>query len=217
MNEIKRLYDIHKQVKHPGWGARYVLDTVPHHEENTTGLFRYENMVRDARGFVIDIGTNAGGTAFAVAQNPNVTDVIGVDFHIDMLRIAHEPVDRKEFCHPPTWELPDTWVLAEACHLPFRDEVFDTVIMGEILEHLPYPELAVKEAKRVVKRGGNILVTTPLTELNPRGHVRVFTVEEVQHLFRRFRMKIVDVKTTTRDEIGMMYMVAHRSRRGRRK
>lgn len=43
--------------------------------------------------------------------------------------------------------------------LPFEDNSFDTVIMFEVLEHVPDPERLVREAKRV--SSGNILITVP--------------------------------------------------------
>jgi len=45
---------------------------------------------------------------------------------------------------------------------PFASNSFDLVLMTEIVEHLVgNPMVYLKEAKRVLKRGGKILVTTP--------------------------------------------------------
>lgn len=43
--------------------------------------------------------------------------------------------------------------------LPFEDNTFDTVVIFEVLEHVPNPELLLQEAKRV--SAGNILITVP--------------------------------------------------------
>jgi SAM-dependent methyltransferase len=43
--------------------------------------------------------------------------------------------------------------------LPFADNAFDTVILFEVLEHVPDPEGVLREAKRV--SAGNLLVTVP--------------------------------------------------------
>ncbi len=45
--------------------------------------------------------------------------------------------------------------------LPFSSNTFDTVIMGEIIEHLENPIFALKEIKRVLKVGGALVGTTP--------------------------------------------------------
>jgi SAM-dependent methyltransferase len=36
--------------------------------------------------------------------------------------------------------------------IPFRDECFDAVIMTEVLEHLPYPPIIVREVHRILKK-----------------------------------------------------------------
>ena len=44
-----------------------------------------------------------------------------------------------------------SFVQADAYHIPFADESFDTVIMGDIVEHLERPWEAIEEAARVTK------------------------------------------------------------------
>ncbi len=45
--------------------------------------------------------------------------------------------------------------------LPFKSEVFDVVMMSEIIEHLVDPDLALSEARRVLIPGGTLLLSTP--------------------------------------------------------
>lgn len=47
--------------------------------------------------------------------------------------------------------------------LPFKDNVFDTVLLIEVIEHLPKGSeiAALKEIKRVLKRDGTLIITTP--------------------------------------------------------
>lgn len=42
---------------------------------------------------------------------------------------------------------------------PFADSSFDTVVSTEMLEHDAHPELTFKEANRLLKPGGNLLLT----------------------------------------------------------
>lgn len=44
------------------------------------------------------------------------------------------------------------FVQADAHYLPFKDDSFDTAVMGDILEHLVNPSLPLAEARRVAKR-----------------------------------------------------------------
>ncbi len=41
-----------------------------------------------------------------------------------------------------------------AYDIPVKDEHFDTVLCTAVLEHLEEPDKAIKEANRVLKRGG---------------------------------------------------------------
>lgn len=46
----------------------------------------------------------------------------------------------------------DYFVRADGHHLPFKDQAFDTVILGDILEHATEPLQMLRETKRVGKR-----------------------------------------------------------------
>jgi len=51
-------------------------------------------------------------------------------------------------------------VLCDATSLPFKSETFDLVLASELLEHVSEPSLVLKEAYRVLKFNGHIIVTT---------------------------------------------------------
>jgi 2-polyprenyl-3-methyl-5-hydroxy-6-metoxy-1,4-benzoquinol methylase len=46
-------------------------------------------------------------------------------------------------------------------YMPFKDEVFDSVVGGEIIEHLKNPEVFIGECFRILKSKGRIILTTP--------------------------------------------------------
>ncbi len=45
--------------------------------------------------------------------------------------------------------------------LPFPAGSFDCVLLSEVVEHLDAPQISIGEARRVLKPGGRLLVTTP--------------------------------------------------------
>jgi len=55
-------------------------------------------------------------------------------------------------------------IVADSFHLPFNNESFDCVIASEIIEHVVDPAGFIKELFRVVKRGGQLIITTPYKE-----------------------------------------------------
>jgi ubiquinone/menaquinone biosynthesis C-methylase UbiE len=48
-----------------------------------------------------------------------------------------------------------------AGELPLLPASFDTVVMAALLEHLKIPSAALREARRLLKPGGNLVLTTP--------------------------------------------------------
>jgi SAM-dependent methyltransferase len=55
--------------------------------------------------------------------------------------------------------------LDEACdlsqELPFENDSFDTVILSDVLEHLPDPYLLLREVARILRNNGKLLVSVP--------------------------------------------------------
>ncbi len=52
-------------------------------------------------------------------------------------------------------------IVADAVSIPVADESYETIIIGEVLEHLPDPKSALREAQRILKPGGTIIATVP--------------------------------------------------------
>ncbi|MBV9410402.1 MAG: class I SAM-dependent methyltransferase [Acidimicrobiia bacterium] len=89
---------------------------------------------------VLDVGCGDGELP---RHLPNSWPWAGVDRSPTMLERAPKPA-----------------VLADARALPFADESFGAVAMLWMLYHLPDPETAVAEARRVLKPGGLLMAST---------------------------------------------------------
>lgn len=65
--------------------------------------------------------------------------------------------------YPPSGQryrkLPHVW--GDAMHLPFRSSTMDSMVLLEVLEHLPDPGLALNEAARVLKAEGIVVASVP--------------------------------------------------------
>jgi len=102
------------------------------------------------RARVLDLGAGNGAVELALAADPSLLPVsvdrlwnrVGAAVH----RHAGVPFRR---------------VVAELQALPFLSAAFDAVLSLETVEHLELPAAAGREAARVLRPGGSILLITP--------------------------------------------------------
>jgi SAM-dependent methyltransferase len=126
------------------------------------------------RGQMLDIG--CGEKPYEDLLASRVTGYIGVD-HVATQHSASRA---------------DVW--ADATELPFGDEQFDTVAAFQVLEHLPEPLRALREAHRVLRREGRIFISTPFmwgVHEAPHDYFR-YTPYGLRHLLER--AGFVDIK-----------------------
>jgi len=82
--------------------------------------------------------------------------------------------------------------------LPFRDAEFDTIVMASVLEHVARPDVAWREAARVLKPGGHLLVSVPFyywIHEEPYDYYR-FTSHALQRFCNENDFAVVDLRTT---------------------
>lgn len=86
-------------------------------------------------------------------------------------------------------------VVGSALALPFAAEAFDGIICTEVLEHVPEPEQALREMARVLRPGGQVYVTVPMTwglHYVPHDYYR-FTRYGMEHLLTKAGFHVEDV------------------------
>jgi SAM-dependent methyltransferase len=107
----------------------------------------YPHIKKGAR--VCDLGCGLG-TAFLDYASDRIAYGVGVD---DQVR----PGD-------------DNWQRVRAdfrTPLPLQSAQFDHVVMLAVLEHLPAPELVLREAHRILAPGGSLILTWPSAMVDP--------------------------------------------------
>ena len=91
-----------------------------------------------ARGALLDLG--CGKVPLYAAYAPHVDEVVCVDWapgaHVDQSCDLAQP-------------------------LPFENDRFDTIVLSDVLEHIPEPALLWREMTRVLKPGGRIVMNVP--------------------------------------------------------
>jgi SAM-dependent methyltransferase len=127
---------------------------------------------------VLDVGCNTGYGAVRLAAH--AARVVGVDVSPAAIEEARgrAGADRVEF------------LVVDGVRLPFEDETFDVVVSFQVIEHIAQPLAYLREIRRVLRRQGTALFTTPNASfrLDPgmapwnRFHVREYRPSELREL-----------------------------------
>ncbi|MEL7428450.1 MAG: class I SAM-dependent methyltransferase [Pseudomonadota bacterium] len=99
---------------------------------------------------VLDAGIGTGAMSKALGH------VLGRRFNLEGIDIsANMLIEAKRYLCMEDINL--SLSQSEVCALPFSENSFDIVLIGHVVEHLGCPELAFKEAYRVLRPGGIIV------------------------------------------------------------
>jgi SAM-dependent methyltransferase len=139
---------------------------------------------------ILDIGCGSGRHTCAASRLEKVV-VIGSDVSLDEVKEARNRLRYQEDLGEVGGGIWATLV-ADITGLPFPDHYFDMVICSEVLEHIPDQQTAVKEVSRVLRPGGDLIVSVPryLPERicwalsdsyhqTANGHIRIYKKKEL--------------------------------------
>lgn len=153
-------------------------------------ISRFMISLINQNGLILDSGCGTGNIIELLPKR----NVIGIDISKGMLIKA---IKRMDFV-----------VNADCQKLPFKDDVFNTILCKGLLHHLSNPEKAISEMYRVLKKNGEIVIAEtnlsfisyiPRRLIKKSGHfssahknflkkeiiniiIKKFHIEEVKHL-----------------------------------
>lgn len=88
---------------------------------------------------ILDIGSNGGFLTAKIAALFPKAETVGIDVYHKAVEYAQEKYPEVKF------------FTADALKLPFREKEFDLIFCLETLEHLVFPQRALREIRRVLK------------------------------------------------------------------
>lgn len=110
-------------------------------------LQRYKWAAKRCEGRILDLGCGTGyGTKILSGKG---REIYGID-------VSQEAIDyaRRKYFGPE-------YICCSAEKLPFEDNYFDAVTAFEIIEHVEKPEKVLDEIHRVLKKDGDLFISTP--------------------------------------------------------
>jgi 2-polyprenyl-3-methyl-5-hydroxy-6-metoxy-1,4-benzoquinol methylase len=148
------------------------------------------------KGCFLDIGCSTGDWGQYWIRNG--WDVFGIDINKELLTKSNEKGIKTSYCD------------LNAEKIPYKDNSFDLIFAGEVIEHIIDTDGFLKELYRCVKPGGFVLLTTPNLvsfenrirsllgkypiwvdyRLQGSGHIRAYTPTILRHQLRSFGFKI---------------------------
>jgi ubiquinone/menaquinone biosynthesis C-methylase UbiE len=158
-----------------------------------------------AHGRMLDIGTGPGHVPLLVVERLPGARVVAIDLARHML--AHAERRRAASPHGARVELR----LADAKRLAFADASFDAVFSNTILHHIPDPRPFLREAARVLRPGGALLIRDlyrPATPERARELVELHAAGEEEGARELFRASLHAALTPEElralaDEVGL--------------
>src|SRR3989338_368022 len=140
---------------------------------------RVSFILQNAKGKILDVGFVACSLHERIKENFPKTQIFGVDI--------------EEVPKNPNYKQ------GSAEKIPFESEQFDTIVAGKLIEHVKHPNRFVKETRRLLKKGGIMILTTPnrnswinrLTKnYHTKIHLSLFSYPELKELLEKNGLKV---------------------------
>ena len=127
-----------------------------------------------AHGRMLDIGTGPGHIPVMLAERVPGARIVAVDYAAAMLELARDRVRGVQLAHQVHL------LRGDAKALPVADHSFDTVFSNTILHHLPEPVWLLREAARVLRPGGVLLIRDLMRPVNEAALDHLVSVHAVE-------------------------------------
>lgn len=136
---------------------QYYQRLIGHFEDLEQSGLKYGSVdirkLSDGKQKILDCGCGSGSLCIYLNKRLG-SKTYGVDVSAVGIKLANELAEKAN--------VDSEFKVADIeNHIPFEDNYFDLVFMLEVLEHLVYPEKAIKEVSRVLKKDGVFAFVSP--------------------------------------------------------
>lgn len=135
-------------------------------------------------GVYVDVGCMDSPMPSILAEKYD--NIYALDFADDIIKILSSKYPKVNYR-----TIPNEYTL------PFKDGEVDYLVAGEFIEHLENPQLFFDEAKRVVKKGGWIAISTPWEEgvsqglIGGKQHIWSYTKDDMDNFLTKPEIQLL--------------------------
>lgn len=174
------------------WADTYGNDRISPWFEHYQSIAMDELDLRPGKSF-LDVGCGPGSAVRRAARVYEAAKSCGID-------ISPKMIDKAKKQSPKTNVIEFVHGSSEA--IPYRDEEFDAVLCTCSFHHYQHPHQALKEMKRVLKKGGRMALLDPARDVSAaiwlqdrfrryfeKSHVKYYTTKEMLDLMQESGFK----------------------------
>jgi len=96
------------------------------------------------------------------------------------------------------WDTSKIDIVSDITKIPVPGSSYDYILCTEVLEHVPYPERALSELTRILKKGGKIIITAPFvsnTHMSPFHYCTGFNRYWYEKVLGDLGFKILEIES----------------------
>jgi ubiquinone/menaquinone biosynthesis C-methylase UbiE len=153
---------------------------------------------------LLDVACGAGGPALRIAATTGCS-VVGIDTHEQGISTARSLAAQRDLSSVALFQVGDA-----AQKLPFPDASFDAITCIDAINHLPNRLQIVTEWARLLKPGGRLLFTDPITVTGPLTNAEIAVRSSSgfflfvplgydEHMVRQSSLQLVASENVTRN------------------
>ncbi|WP_196600957.1 class I SAM-dependent methyltransferase [Pectinatus frisingensis] len=94
------------------------------------------------------------------------------------------------------WDTSNVDIVGDIVDIPEPDGSFDVILCTEVLEHLPDPQMAIREFSRLLTSGGKLILTAPfcsLTHFAPYHFASGFNEYWYRNVLEKYKFRILEL------------------------
>ncbi len=160
-------------------------------ENNIGQAFYYEHLTRynfatqfSKSKTVLDIACGTGYGSQLLSTKGEAIKVIGIDISKNAIEFSKKYYQEDNI----NFLIDDAQTLTSQ-----SDDSFDLIVSFETIEHINYPEKFIKQTKRLLKKDGILIISTPNANTYPKGnkyHINEQSPNEFRSLLKKYYKNI---------------------------